>query len=201
MITRLFLICALCLSVVPASADDPAQANRLFVQAIKSIQAVDTEQAAPKKLALLQNAFAKLNEIVEDHPSSDLAVKLITEQPIGNFSIDNLVARIAQAQAEAGDLQSALATANRITILDLDDHLYQETGASLRDQTLDQIARTRAVAGDKDGATAAMNLIKNSDLLDFVFTFIYNPTFLDTSYHPDYQDRYERYISEHEESQ
>ena len=33
MITRLILICALSMFVVPASADDPAQANRLLVEA------------------------------------------------------------------------------------------------------------------------------------------------------------------------
>lgn len=69
MITRFFLVCILCLSTMSAYADDPAQASRLFVQAMKSIQAADTEQAAADKLALLQSAFAKLNEIVEDHPS------------------------------------------------------------------------------------------------------------------------------------
>ena len=90
MLTRLVLICVLCLSVMSVSADDSAQANKLLVEAVKSIQAADMKQTATEQLPLLEKALAKLKEIVEKHPSSDLAVKLITGQDIGNVSLTNL---------------------------------------------------------------------------------------------------------------
>ena len=84
------LLFFVCLSVVPAVADDPAQANRLLVEAVKLIQAAETEDEASDKLALLEGALAKLNEIIKRHPSSSLAVKLITDQPIGSLSLQKL---------------------------------------------------------------------------------------------------------------
>ena len=66
MAKRLLLICILFLSVSAAHADDSAQANRLFVEAMKLIQTAETEQSPPNKLALLENAVAKLNQIVND---------------------------------------------------------------------------------------------------------------------------------------
>ena len=90
MITRLFLVCALCLSIVPASADDVAQANKLLVEAVKLIQAAGTEQTPSEQIPLLEDALDKLNEIVKQHPTSDLAVKLITGQQIGNISLTEL---------------------------------------------------------------------------------------------------------------
>ena len=80
------LIFLACLSVVPAFADDRAQANRLLVEAAKMIKAAETVEGPEEKLSLLEDALAKLNEIIERHPSTDLAVKLITEQPIGSLS-------------------------------------------------------------------------------------------------------------------
>lgn len=102
MITRLLLATLLSLSVVPAGADDPAQANRLFVEAVKLIQAAEQEQPASQKLAKqklakLQSALAKLNQIMDDHPSSDVAVKLITEQEIGSLSLPKLMDAIQAA--------------------------------------------------------------------------------------------------------
>lgn len=101
MITRLLFVTILCLSVVPAGADDPAQANRLLVEAVKLIQAAEQEQPASQKLAKLQSALAKLNQIMDDHPSSDVAVKLITDQEIGSLSLPKLMDAIQAAEDKA----------------------------------------------------------------------------------------------------
>ena len=98
MITRLLFVSILCLSVVPAGADDPAQANRLLVEAVKLIQAAEQEQPAPEKLVILESALAKLNQIMDDHPSSDVAVKLITDQEIGILSLPKLMDTIQAAE-------------------------------------------------------------------------------------------------------
>ena len=99
MMTWLFLSLA-CLLAVPAAADDPAQANRLLVEAAQLIKAAESQAAASEKLALLEEAIAKLNEIVDHHPSSGLAVKLITNQPIGSLSFADLNAAAEELRTE-----------------------------------------------------------------------------------------------------
>ena len=107
----LFLLVA-CLLVLPAAADDPAQANRLLVEAVQLIKAAETESGASEKLALLEDAIAKLNEIIEQHPSSSLAVKLVTDQPIGSLSFAELTEdaeklRIEVARRQLEEKQAA----------------------------------------------------------------------------------------------
>ena len=101
------LVVVMCPSVVPVTADDPAQANQLMVEAAKLIKAAEKEQVAPKKLALLERALANLNEIIEHHPSSSLAVKLITDQPIGSLSLVNLTDMIEELKAKASQKESS----------------------------------------------------------------------------------------------
>ena len=57
-------------------------ANRLFVEAAKLIQAAEEEAGGARKLELLKRARHKLERIVDSHPSSGLAVKLISGQKI-----------------------------------------------------------------------------------------------------------------------
>ena len=98
----LFLVC---LMVAPALADDPAQANRLVVEAAKMMKAADTEEGTTEKLALLEAALAKLNEIIEHHPSSGIAVMLITDQPIGSLSLARLTDMVEQLRTEVSRQQ------------------------------------------------------------------------------------------------
>ena len=98
----LFLVC---LMVAPALADDPAQANRLVVEAAKMMKAADTEEGTTEKLALLEAALAKLNEIIEHHPSSGIAVMLITDQPIGSLSLARLTDVVEQLRTEVSRQQ------------------------------------------------------------------------------------------------
>ena len=89
------------LLVAPAAADEPAAANRLLVEAVKLIKATDSITDASEKLALLEGALAKLNEIIDRHPSSSLAVKLVTDQPIGSLSMAALTDAVENLRAEA----------------------------------------------------------------------------------------------------
>ena len=93
------LIFVLCLTVAPAAADDPAQANRLLVDAVKMIKVAETVEETSEKLSLLEDALANLNEIIEHHPSSGIAVKLITDQPIGSLSIAELTDMVEKLRA------------------------------------------------------------------------------------------------------
>ncbi|MDE0207648.1 MAG: hypothetical protein OXP66_16665 [Candidatus Tectomicrobia bacterium] len=105
--TKCLPLMLLCLLVAPAAADDPAQANRLLVEAVQLMKAADAETGASGKLALLEDAIARLDEIIEQHPSSSLAVKLITDQPIGSLSLPELRERAAGLRIEIAQQHGA----------------------------------------------------------------------------------------------
>lgn len=96
---RLFLI-LLCAGFVasPALADDAGEANRLMLEAIQLIQASEVEPSAEGKFILLKQAHDNLIEIVEQYPSTDLAVKLATGQRIGNMSLAGVREAMEQAR-------------------------------------------------------------------------------------------------------
>ena len=96
MVRLLFVL--LYLTAMPASADDTAEANRLFVESVKLLLQADALDAETDKLPLLEQALSKLNGIIDQHPSSDLAVKLITNQSIGDISISNVRSQISSTK-------------------------------------------------------------------------------------------------------
>ena len=162
MTIRLLLVCVLCLFVVPVAADDPAQANRLLVEAVRLIQAAEAEKAATEKLALLETALAKLNEIVEDHPTTDLAVKLITGQEIGNLSLAGVENTIKTLRLQANQVTVEARRSSCLETLDFSDPICltvyaQEVEQSIQDEAARTeafalIARAQAIAGDGTGA-------------------------------------------------
>lgn len=94
---RLVAFLTVCLSVLPATADDTAEANRLMIEAIGFVDAVAGEPAAEAKIDLLRQAHDNLTAIVERYPSTDLAVRLATGQRIGTISLE----RVRRALDEA----------------------------------------------------------------------------------------------------
>jgi len=87
-IVAILAVIALLFSVGSAWADDNSEANKLFVEAVKLVNsAEDLKRGSEGKAVALEEALRKLNEIIDDHPSSDLAVKLITNQDIGDTSL------------------------------------------------------------------------------------------------------------------
>ena len=83
----------------PAFADDNARANRLMVEAVGLVGAAEREPSAQERFRLLQRAHELLLDIVERHPSTDLAVKLATGQQIGTISL----AGVREAMDKARD--------------------------------------------------------------------------------------------------
>ena len=166
-ILGLLLVCVLCLSVAPVAADDPAQANRLLVEAVRLIQAAEAEKAATEKLSLLQSALAKLNEIVEGHPSTDLAVKLITGQEIGNLSMASLETAIKALRLETNQATVEARRGSCLEALDFSDPIcltvyaqeveHRVPDESQRVEALAKLARAQAVAGDPAGAEQTLN--------------------------------------------
>ena len=90
------VVCAL-LVAHPTQASDESRANRLFVEAAKLIQVAEEEAIATRKLELLKDAKRKLDTIVDRHPSSRLAVELVSGQNIGTVSLPGLVDAIEDA--------------------------------------------------------------------------------------------------------
>ena len=184
MTARLFLICALSLSlsVAPASADDTAQANKLFVDAVRLITAAASKQIPAEQLLLLEESLAKLNQIMENHPSTDLAVKLITGQSIGAISLGELTSAIDELKRQSKAAEQAAIRNACIDSLDARDpkcamwlsaivgtHLQKgDLAAALeaamthepgraRDNLLHNIARHHAQAGNRREALAIVD--------------------------------------------
>lgn len=194
MITRLFLICALSLAVVPASADDAAQANKLLVEAVKRIQAAGTKQTPSEQIPLLEEALDKLNEIVEQHPTNDLAVKLITGQQIGNISLTELADEIKNLKRQAAHDDAMAARSACLESLDINDskcsmwlpdivrvHLRNgnidsalDTATAVapgyaRDNMLFEISRKQAQAGHVKKALVTAERIETQGVRDTAF--------------------------------
>ena len=85
--------------------DDTASANELFVEAVKLVKSVENAEGPIEKAEVLEEALSKLNEIVDDYPSSDLAVKLISGQDTGSISLEDVRERALGARAEAAEEQ------------------------------------------------------------------------------------------------
>ena len=113
--TLLLALCALCWLAFPVQASDESPANRLFVEAAKLIQVAEEEAGAARKLELLKRAKHKLETIVDRHPSSGLAVKLISGQKIGTVSLagldDEIEVAAVHACPQAPTLDCVLSTA------------------------------------------------------------------------------------------
>ena len=67
-------------------------ANALFVESVQLILAAQSEQDVEVRLENLMEAQENLRRIIENHPSSDLAVTLISGRSIGNYSLGRVQA-------------------------------------------------------------------------------------------------------------
>ncbi len=89
-IVSMLAVIALLFSAGYALADDNSEANRLLVEAVKLVNAAGNEASAVGRLNVLEEALSKLYEIIEKHPSSDLAAKLTNEQDMGKVSLEQV---------------------------------------------------------------------------------------------------------------
>lgn len=168
MITRLLLIAVLCVPSAPLAADDSTQANRLLVEAMKLIQAAGTKQTAPERLPLMESALAKLNEIVENHPSSDLAVKLITGQQIGDVSLAGVAHAVdVLSQLQKQEAAKSIQDAARTTCVESLDVANPQCHRWLYD-----IGRAQLQAGDLQGARETAKSIRDFRIRENLLTDI-----------------------------
>lgn len=76
--------------------EDTAAANKLFVEAARLANSADKIEAV-----IWEDVFRKLNKIIDDYPSSELAVKLISRQDTGGISLDSARSAVFTAREEA----------------------------------------------------------------------------------------------------
>lgn len=71
-----------------AIADSNTEANRLFVEAVKTWKSLSSSDLNPsERLSRIQSVKDGLNKIVDEHPGSDLAVQLVIGQNVGPLSL------------------------------------------------------------------------------------------------------------------
>lgn len=151
---RALVVLALAASccIATASADDNAEANGLFVEAVQLFQRAQTTQDPVSALALYDRSLANLDRIVQDYPKSDLAVRIISGQPTGRMSREVIEQAAAETRDEVcwirPDPQCLLSIAYR-TAWDIDD-------AVQRGMMTAEIALVLAEMGDEAAARDAI---------------------------------------------
>lgn len=90
----------------PAMADEDADANRLFVEAMLAWeQAADmaggTPKAVAERVALLSAVQSNLDEIINNYPGANLAVQLVIGEAVGPLSREGVATAADAARIEA----------------------------------------------------------------------------------------------------
>ena len=158
---RNFSVCMVLIAAVFLfGCEDPKErANAEFSRAIKLLQSAEKETDPENKLVLLENADAALQQIIEEYPSTDLAVKLDAGEAIGQISVASvkqLLLEVVRARFEREAARcfsapsrkclwvQAVATAKEIRI--------SSRPLLRRAQALSLIAGAQAEAGDVEQA-------------------------------------------------
>ncbi len=183
------LVAALWLGAVGlALADQDADANRLVVEAVKLVEWAEGIEAPAERAAVFKEALAKLDAIVERHPESELAVRLVSGQAIGEIErveiekawqralTEHCLAEPTRAclgeRADAAN-EALKQSDDRDEVLALIVGGYAELGAydealtlagrvvdgEKRGQAMGGVARTQAQAGDIETALETASMI------------------------------------------
>ncbi|MGD9538550.1 MAG: type IV pilus biogenesis/stability protein PilW [Alphaproteobacteria bacterium] len=140
-----------------AAADD-GEANRLFVGAVLAVRKADALpiRSSQGRALLYGEAALKLNKIIVDHPDSDLAVKLVAGEPIGDITLWGVARKGLLAGAAI-----CLDKLNPYCLLETVDPLVKELADA---GAADGIQRSRAwifaKRGDFDKARQAVDSIR-----------------------------------------
>ncbi|MDA5555793.1 hypothetical protein [Shimia sp. MMG029] len=109
-IAHVLTICVFFSASAPAEAGD-AEANTLFVEAVQAISVAESLEDPVEKLQAIDDALGQLDKIVSEHPSSNLAVSIITGQSIGNVDPGQLRKQRDILKAEVDDVLAQRAVA------------------------------------------------------------------------------------------
>ena len=105
-------LAAVCLTFPTQGKAGDAEANALFVEAVSAMKSMDQASGIHEELDILNQALANLDMIVTEHPSSNLAVSIVTGQTIGTVNPEDLRQQrdALQKQVEQADAQLAAET-------------------------------------------------------------------------------------------
>ena len=100
------------LAATAACADVNTDANALFVRAVQAWTAAaalpaDDPGKADERIALLRQVNANLDQIINELPGSDIAVRLITGETLGPITLDGARDALVQISAAASGLDCA----------------------------------------------------------------------------------------------
>ena len=84
---ELAVAASLCFAPAALAEESAPPPNILIVEASQLIRAAEDARTPEEKIPLLENARAKLQSVIDNHPASDLALKLATGQSIGAISL------------------------------------------------------------------------------------------------------------------
>jgi hypothetical protein len=107
------LLLACCLAGLPNLA--LASANSLFIEAFRAWEAAEQASSPLERLKLLEVCQAKLDEIVREHPNSDVAVQIVTRGKVGEFDLSLVTPALEDARAEVEETDST----------DFSEHIYR----------------------------------------------------------------------------
>src|SRR6056297_2199799 len=153
-------ILALALWATSAVADANAKANELFVEAVqlwKQAEAVEGwgQQDVEARLTLIEQVDAKLDSIVSDYPSSNLAVQLMVGD-VGPVSIDKVAEAVAELSAEV----EADILCNQKPKHCILTRALERAGSDAME--LKAIVRAQAASGDVTGAIETLEKLENA---------------------------------------
>lgn len=150
---------------------DTSKANRLFVEAVQLIQLSENSISDAKKLELIEKALGIITNIIENYPSSDLAVKLITNEPIGNININQVRASVESIRNKAAiEICYSDPTPQCIFLIALAE--VRKLARSARSDGLISIANAQARLGDFKAAITTAKMIEEADVRSNTFSSI-----------------------------
>ncbi len=152
----------------PSAAQDPnAAANRLFVQAQKLLQEPASANSEDR-LKNLRQARSLADRIVEEYPASNLAVQLISGQPIGTFwlkAIDEEISKTIVAirterarKEEPKCIENPNEVCIAVQILAL---AHKQDSLMSRAETMRTVAEVQARSRDRTGALETIDQIRD----------------------------------------
>ncbi len=101
-------------AAAPVHSGDDAGANRLLVEAVKLVERAEATEDPGDRAELYRRALHVFDKIVDEHPGSDLAVKLATGQPIGALERAEI-----ERQWRFSTLDQCVVEWDRLCLLDL----------------------------------------------------------------------------------
>lgn len=163
------VLLALWLSAKPVAAascgpdaNDGASVNEIFVAAVKQIREAENQK---NPLGCLRSAMHQIERIVNEHPGTGLAVKLISGQQIGDISMPALETRLRTSEILYKTPDTC--TCHKCACHKLHEGLLSAMNDipsdSARDLLFASIARQQARARDYDGAFCTAKMIIGHD--------------------------------------